>query len=167
MLYFAYGSNMLTERLQNRVPSASPLSTAIVSGFTLRYHKKGRDGSAKCTLRRRDDSSVYGVIFEMDRREKNQLDKAEGLGNGYGGITISVEKSLKQFTAYTYIASESFIDKRLRPYSWYKQLVIAGARQHRLPGGYIGKMLDVQALEDPNKHRAEQYWNVIALSKII
>jgi len=38
-IYFAYGSNMLTARLQERCSSARPLGTAIARGFVLSFSK--------------------------------------------------------------------------------------------------------------------------------
>lgn len=46
--YFAYGSNMLTERLIARTPSARPVGTSLLPGHRLTFHKRGRDGSGKC-----------------------------------------------------------------------------------------------------------------------
>jgi gamma-glutamylcyclotransferase len=41
----------------------------------------------------------------------------------------------------------------LRPHSWYKRFVLEGARQHRLPEGYIASIEAVPDAEDPNKDR--------------
>lgn len=50
MKYFAYGSNMLTERLRARCPSAHPIGTGIAMGFRLNFSKRGEDGSGKAML---------------------------------------------------------------------------------------------------------------------
>jgi gamma-glutamylcyclotransferase len=49
-LNFAYGSNMLSARLRERVPSARPAGTACLPGFSLRWHKVSVDGSGKCNV---------------------------------------------------------------------------------------------------------------------
>jgi gamma-glutamylcyclotransferase len=54
MLYFAYGSNMLTERLKARVPSTRPISPAILSDYDLRFHKRSTDKSGKCDIIKSD-----------------------------------------------------------------------------------------------------------------
>ena len=48
MLYFAYGSNLSSARMAARVPSARVVARAQLPGHALRFHKVGRDGSAKC-----------------------------------------------------------------------------------------------------------------------
>jgi hypothetical protein len=49
VLYFAYGSNMLTRRLRDpaRAPSARVLATGYVTGRRLVFDKAGQDGSGK------------------------------------------------------------------------------------------------------------------------
>jgi len=83
--YFAYGSNMLRERLSARCPSAKVLGHATASGYSLQFFKKSVDGSGKATLVQsaKDDVLVNGVLFEIVTGERVDLDAAEGLGQGY------------------------------------------------------------------------------------
>jgi hypothetical protein len=48
VVYFAYGSNMSTARLRERMPSCKPLGTATLPGHALRFHKRSTDKSGKC-----------------------------------------------------------------------------------------------------------------------
>jgi integrase len=48
MLYFAYGSNMCTGRLRQRVPSANPVRVAKLLNHAFRFHKRSGDLSGKC-----------------------------------------------------------------------------------------------------------------------
>jgi hypothetical protein len=73
--YFAYGSNMLTERLRRRVPSTKPIGPARLDGFELRFHKRGADGSAKCDVVAGGDGSVHGVLFKICAEERYLLDR--------------------------------------------------------------------------------------------
>ena len=84
MKYFAYGSNMLRERLLKRVPGATVTGLASVRGRILRFQKKSSDGSAKCDLARTqcDDDQAWGVLFEIPEAQIAVLDDAEGLGKG-------------------------------------------------------------------------------------
>ena len=78
--YFAYGSNMLTARLQARCPSARPLGRATARGRRLAFHKRSDvDGSGKCDLVPADDGAlVVGVVFDLAADELPALDRAEG-----------------------------------------------------------------------------------------
>ena len=84
MPYFAYGSNMCTERLRRRVPSAVPLRIAKLLNHSLRFHKRSDDGSGKSDAHFTGEPTdmVWGVIFEIVARQKRNLDQAEGLGYG-------------------------------------------------------------------------------------
>src|SRR5438128_1900656 len=62
MLYFAYGSNMLTQRLKARVPSASPKTVAVLFDHGLRFHKRSQDGSGKCDIVKCPGEVVHGVV---------------------------------------------------------------------------------------------------------
>ena len=67
-LFFAYGSNMLTERLRERCPDARPLGAAIARGYVLSFSKRSKDGSSKATLLTTTDGAkqdAYGVLFEI------------------------------------------------------------------------------------------------------
>lgn len=154
-LYFAYGSNMLTRRLaaQERAPSARFRSCGFVSGRRLTFSKVSRDGSGKCDaeLSDSDDSRVYGVVFEIILKEKAALDKAEGFGSGYECEKINVETDRGILSAITYIATKK--KEVLRPYHWYKALVVAGAVEHKLPDEYIESLRAVESVEDPNAKR--------------
>src|SRR5207248_632051 len=74
--YFAYGSNMLTKRLRERVPSARFSAVTPLSKHVLRFHKlsEGKAGSqsGKCNayFTGNEQDVVYGVVFDIDRNEK-------------------------------------------------------------------------------------------------
>ena len=48
--YFAFGSNMLLERIKKRVPSARVLGNATLGGYALRFNKLSKDGSGKANI---------------------------------------------------------------------------------------------------------------------
>lgn len=158
MNYFAYGSNMSAPRLQQRVPSARVLGVAVLRDHRLEFHKAGRDGSAKCDAAwsGKDSDAVHGVLYKMDPGHKSRLDKAEGLGNGYAQKTVRVQMTGGgKHSALTYYATH--IDVTLRPYSWYLEHVVRGAREHHLPDNYSAAIVRVEAIDDPDaeRHRME------------
>src|SRR4030081_95179 len=67
--YFAYGSNMLTARLRERVPSAAAIGIGKLVAHALRWDKRSwQGGSGKCDAEAtsRNDDVVWGVLFELD-----------------------------------------------------------------------------------------------------
>lgn len=153
-LYFAYGSNMLTRRLQERTPSATPHGTGYVEGRRLAFHKVSKDGSGKCDIENTGSCTdrAFGVLFSIASTEKPALDEAEGLGNGYKEETVLVQKSDgTAANAIAYIATT--IEPAMRPYNWYKALVVAGATEHALPSSYVEWVRTFQSQPDPNLKR--------------
>ena len=154
MLYFSYGSNMSIRRLQARAPSARYVDTATLHRHELRFHKKSRDGSAKCDAHETGDTSHYviGVVFDIALTDKPELDRLEGLGFGYEEKSINILTATNQtISAYTYYATH--IDSSLQPYHWYKHHVLTGAVENRLPANYIEQIYSIASIADPRKER--------------
>ncbi|NML89167.1 gamma-glutamylcyclotransferase [Sphingobium sp. TB-6] len=153
---FAFGSNMPVARLRERCPSARPLGIAELPGHELRWHKRSKDGSGKCDIvaSATPGLSVFGVLYEIADQEKAALDRAEGLGAGYEEIEVEVLSDGDLVKARAYRATDT--DPALRPYTWYRALVIAGAQEHELPAPYIASLESVSANEDANRARHDE-----------
>ena len=152
MLYLAYGSNLLPQRLRARVPSAQSVTTVRLPGWSLAFHKRGQDGSAKCDLVLRPDTTwiAHGAIYRIHPPHRSLLDEAEGLGHGYELSWLRLEGIGKVFL---YRAMPGHIDPQLKPFSWYVDFVRAGARHHGFPPGYISAIASVASMADPDKER--------------
>ncbi len=156
MRYFAYGSNMCTNRLKHTVPSATCLFVAKLCGHKLKFHKKSTDGSGKANAYKtaKQYDVVWGVVFEIDSKEKPKLDRREGLGKGYEGKDVNIiDLKGQEHSVFAYIASGSHINDELKPYGWYKTFVLAGAKQHSLPEEYIAAIASQEATRDTDKTR--------------
>ena len=157
--YFAYGSNMLLERLQvqDRCPSAHAIGPACAHGFELCFAKRSaKDGSGKATLVQRDGQLSYGVLFAIDVSERARLDAAEGAGRHYDAVDGFQVQDLQNGlvrNVRTYLAAPAYFDPHLRPYDWYRALVIAGATQNALPDHYLRVLSDTEAIADPAENR--------------
>ena len=168
--YFAYGSNMSTARLRERTPSAKPLGLATLPGHTLRFHKRSKkDQSAKCDAfaTADGDSAVIGVLYSFDPAERSALDTAEGAGKGYDAkvVTVVNEKGRRR-KVLTYLASKEAIDDGLKPYTWYKDHVLAGSTEHGLPPDYIAQYIQsVEAVEDPDRDRDKKERAAVATNE--
>ncbi len=169
-LYFAYGSNMLAERLKARCRSARPRGIAHVNGFDLLFSKRSVDGSGKAALIAPGEGEtvpvrIFGVVYEIDTGERSILNRVEG--DGYHPHTNAeiVDGLAGGATgATTYIARPDAIEADLQPYDWYMALVLAGARQHGLPDRYIKSLnrIAVTADPDPKRLRRREALRVLA-----
>ena len=144
---------MLEEWLQTRVPDARFFDVGYVTGRRLRFHKRSTDGSAKCDVPGSscDSDIVWGVVFDVPDNKIGALDKAE---SGYARTTMEVlREEVPLVLAAAYVANPGNIDCHLRPYTWYRGLVVAGACQHNLPVEYIAQLTAVVAVADLDRER--------------
>jgi len=149
-LYFAYGSNMLWERLRRRAPSARPIENGSLENHTLSFRKRSTDGSGKCDVIPASQGAVVkGVIYSINTMERRALDAAEGVGHGYKRSKIQViTDDGKTYECVYYYATDWGDD--LKPYDWYKALVVAGLEQNNLSSYEVKK---VAAIADPVQDR--------------
>ena len=154
--YFAYGSNMSLPRLRRRVSGARAIGSATLRGHSLRWHKRGQDGSGKCDAFEVKDQYAFlqGVLFEIPVAQKAALDSVEGLGRGYEEKKIDLQLAGGAHTdALTYYATD--IQAELQPFCWYKHHVVAGATEFSLPQDYLRTIESVVAVEDEDRVRRE------------
>ena len=154
---------MLSARLKERCPSARSLGVAQLPGHELRWHKRSVDGSGKCDVRPVDvDCSVFGVVYEIDANEKSALDRAEGLGRGYDQKDATVILNGDAVVVLVHVATK--VDPALKPYTWYKALVLAGAQECGLPAPYIASLDTVDASDDSDRTRHDRNMCIVNAS---
>lgn len=144
---------MWRRRIELRLGSCELLGVASLRGYALRFHKIGRDGSGKCDAYHTGDSndSLYGVVYALSENQRDLLDELEG--PGYASREVTVRMRAGMSTAYTYVAKSEHLEPELRPFEWYKSIVVAGARAHALPPGYQERLMAVAAIPDPDAER--------------
>ena len=91
-LYFAYGSNLLTERIHINNPSAVFKNIAKLSEHQLdfNYFSQRWQGAA-ATVIPREGSHVWGVLWELDQEHQDTLDTQEGVPSVYNRKVVEVE----------------------------------------------------------------------------
>ena len=99
------------------------------------------------------EAVVLGALFAVPRNQKCHLDRAEGLGHGYEEKHVTVRIGEGQRIALTYVAETSHVDNALRPYSWYRDLVVFGARG-------LGMLESLSKVSNRSKPRLTQNRNV-------
>lgn len=161
---FAYGSNLHLNRIQQRAPSAHPISIGCVKGRRIEFRKRSVDGSAKADARFTGDPSdcIWGVVYSVSSRDKYSLDKHESLGVGYDELHVDVHiSSDRSMSAFIYVARHEMVDDSIHPYSWYLDFVRHGALQHCLPFCYINRQLAVKSLVDPDSDRQKTNYLIL------
>lgn len=154
MRYFAYGSNMSSRRLRERVPSGQPHCVAVLHGHMLAFHKRSADGSAKCGVLATGNPNdrVYGVLYVFDAHQLPQLDLAEGNGYSYHRRSVEVDVGGRALVAAEcYFAAD--VSPGPVPYSWYREHVLVGAREAGLPAWYVAQVCAIECTHDHDARR--------------
>lgn len=161
MLYAAYGSNLHPVRFELRLPESRFQGTAAISGRRLRFHKRSMDESGKCNIAT-GRGRIHVAIYELNGEDRAELDRIEGLGLGYASETIDLPGFGECFT---YSATASHIDDGLRPYTWYKELVLVGCEYHGFPVEYVAMIRSIAAIDDPDTERHATNMRIAALAR--
>ena len=156
LLYFAFGSNLHPLWLRSRTPSATVLSKECLTHFKLDFNKFGLDNSGKCNIVETGnaDDLVYGVVYQINTEEKPVLDKAE---HGYSQEIMQIGE---HESVLVYVAEDATVDYS-SPFSWYQDIVIAGALMHAFPQRYIEHIKSFNAIKDPDEERELKHRSIV------
>lgn len=160
LLYLAYGSNLHPVRLGERVPSARLLGPVALPGLRLAFHVRGRDDSGKGNLVACTGAApAYGAVYEIAAEDKPALDRHEG--DSYRVTTVEVTLGGTRRSCFTYVGHHACIDDTLRPYDWYRNIILLGARYLAAPAPYLDMISRVECLSDPDAERSALHSNLI------
>ncbi len=161
--YLAYGSNLHPLRLRERVPSAELLGVVPLSGREVVFHKISPDGSSKCDLVESGRRALaFGALYAMDRGHLDALDRFEGLGSGYDRRDFPLMFRGRALRPFTYRASPTHVNPALKPFDWYRDIVVAGARFFDLPAWYHRNLAEAPAQADPDPERQTTHAALLA-----
>ena len=162
--YFAYGSNMYSRRLAARVRSSRFYAIAWLANHRLAFHKRGSDGSGKCSVVSVDEAggAVPGVVYAIDEADRRTLDGIEGVGHGYEAVWREVTVNGRSESVYLYVAEQYAVDDSVKPFCWYRDFVVAGAREHGFPEAYLRWLAGVSCVRDPRPDRERRNRRLLA-----
>ncbi|XP_065255940.1 gamma-glutamylcyclotransferase [Emys orbicularis] len=150
-LYFAYGSNLLRERILLKNPSATFYAVANLQDFKLVFgNHQGKASSywhgSTATIVQSPGDEVWGVVWKMNTSNLNSLNKQEGVEDGiYSPIEVNVPtQEGKVLTCRSYQMNDCVCDL---PSPQYKKVICMGAKQNGLPTAYQKKL---EAIETNN-----------------
>jgi len=131
--YFAYGSNLVVERMRERGAPFMAARPALLRGHRLVFDKRGFDGSARANVAPTPGGLVYGVLYEL---EEDGLEALRGYESGYDLVPVEVEVQGGEEPVRT--SAEVFVarpDRRTKapPKRSYLALILQGILQHGLP----------------------------------
>lgn len=155
-IYLAYGSNLHPRRLEARVGAVEALGVVRLPGWSLRFEKRGGDGSAKANLHAAPDTGrvAHAAVYAMRADQVGTLDAYEGCGRGYETLSMTICIGRDELTAFTYIAPSQWISSALLPFDWYVDLIVSGAQYHGFDDAYVRGISRHCACQDSDSMRA-------------
>jgi gamma-glutamylcyclotransferase len=124
--YFAYGSNMNSERLRKRIGYLPPSRKALLQDYALLFNKTNYKNPTEgfANIVPQTGSQVEGILYEMTDKDIAKLDQFEGVPTHYIRQAINVECEGKITNALTYIAVT--VKEGLKPSPEYLNHLLAG-----------------------------------------
>ena len=147
-MYFAYGSNMMSERLIERVGNNGEAGIGFLIGYTLKFNKLSRDGSGKGNIVPDASEKVWGVLYKLTEEQLKILDSFE---NGYERKIVEIQTVGKTVEAVAYISDAT--QSETLPYGWYLEFFKVGAKQHGLPKSVQEHLNSVATTTDMDEER--------------
>eukprot|EP00079_Xenopus_tropicalis_P026506 XP_012820261.1 PREDICTED: gamma-glutamylcyclotransferase isoform X1 [Xenopus tropicalis] len=145
--YFAYGSNLLKERLLLHNPSASFRCIASLKNFRLAFgNNEGNRistwGGGVATVVESQGDEVWGVVWKMDITNLHSLDMQEGVDVGiYEPLEINVQTAEENLPCRCYQMKKCIFGLTSPQ---YKQVLCMGAKQNDLPLKYQKMLKEIE-----------------------
>lgn len=146
-LYFAFGSNLLKQRLQYGNPSASFYTRGRLKDHELKFGFWADNVSSSwhggaATIESCLGAEVWGVIWTLNNQHLSTLDQQEGVSNGiYSPLEVSVETENGPVLCRTYKMNNF---RPGLPSPQYKKVVCLGAEENGLPVEYLNKLYNIE-----------------------
>uniref|UniRef100_A0A3B4U9F2 Gamma-glutamylcyclotransferase a n=1 Tax=Seriola dumerili TaxID=41447 RepID=A0A3B4U9F2_SERDU len=146
-MYFAFGSNLLKERLQLTNPSASFCTTGRLKDYELNFglweqHVENAWHGGVATIEFCPGAEVWGVIWTLSNENLTSLDNQEGVNLGmYSPLEVPVDTDKGLILCRTYQMNNFHA---CAPSPQYKQVVCLGAEQNGLPVEYLKRLEVIQ-----------------------
>ena len=144
MFYFAYGSNMDPEQMEERTPGARALGAARLGGYRLTFTRDSPAwGGGVGHIEADPDSEVWGVLWELTEDHLAALDVYEGIDVGaYVRDRLTVRFGDEDVEAEVYFAVPRGYKE---PSKKYLSALIRGAEAHGCPESYVDQLRRVLA----------------------
>lgn len=132
--YFAYGSNLSRNQMEERTNTVPPAVVAWLEGYRLVFNKKGSDCTGKANIEPAPGETVWGVVYDCTEEALKKIDHYERVEDGhYRRDTVTVKTKGEMIDAICYIAEVEHINNELKPTDNYLQKILEGANDHDFP----------------------------------
>ena len=124
MFYFAYGSNLNQQQMQNRCPDSVPVAKVKLKGYRLAFNRVA-------DIVKKEGAVTWGAIYTVSPGDIKNLDRYEGYPRVYTKLEITVEDEAG--TAYPAFAYLMAIKGCKEPSESYYGIIEEGYHDWGLP----------------------------------
>lgn len=129
-LYFAYGSNIWAEQMDDRCPNHRLVGVGVLKGYRWIISSRGYANIVESS-----SDVVLGVVYEISDSDEMNLDRYEGVGSGsYRKELLHVEVDGSHRTCLVYIDP---IEEEGLPKAEYIRRINSGIKDAKLPPEYV------------------------------
>ena len=137
-IYLAYGSNMNTEQMALRCPTAKVLGTAVLKDYRLVFR-------AFASIEPHEGAETPVLLWIIKPLDELALDRYEGYPSHYRKETVEVELDGETVEAMVYVMNP------IRPYAtpscYYYSTILEGYKEFGLDEQYLKDASDFSAKE--------------------
>ncbi|MCL4378590.1 MAG: gamma-glutamylcyclotransferase [Actinobacteria bacterium] len=138
MYYFAYGSNINKNIMESKCPDARPLKGPFFLE-NVRFVYDGEsalwDDKAVANLVSIEGCTVWGVLYQIDKKDLENLDHLEEFPEKYGRSIVTVKDTEEnRYSAWVY---HRVGQKKGEPSAKYREVILEGACNYELPAEYV------------------------------
>ena len=147
--YFAYGSNMNSDRVRQRKMSFESASSGRLLDYSLRFNKRSvkYPGAAAANVVASAKGVTEGVVYRLaDPEQIEMMDPYEGYPVLYRRTALPIVTKAGVVDAWVYIANEDHVAEGLAPAQWYLNHLLAG--RGYLSASYFESLLQIKCLQD-------------------
>lgn len=147
--YFAYGSNMNSDRVRQRKMSFESASSGRLLDYSLRFNKRSvkYPGAAAANVVASAKGVTEGVVYRLvDPVQIEMMDPYEGYPVLYRRTALPIVTKAGVVDAWVYIANEDYVAEGLAPAQWYLNHLLAG--RGYLSNSYFESLSQTKCLDD-------------------
>ena len=128
-LYFAYGSNINLEQMEQRCPDAQIVGAVTLENYELRFR-----GHGFATVAPKNGNAVHGLMWKLPPASEQALDRYEGYPRHYIKESVSVRTvEGEKVPAMAYIMAQPLCREPALPSSYYYRTIRQGFEENGLP----------------------------------
>lgn len=154
--YFAYGSNLDPETFtgwrQMRPSDARP---ARLREYALVFDLPVGGERGVANILPQADAETHGVAYRIEEDQAKHLDASEGVPKLYERLPIELTTPEGALHAFTYISNLRSDDRK--PSERYMNLLLRGARHHRLPHPWLEYLRSLELAVDERLSQLELF----------